>query len=66
MTVDQIALMPPSISGVSTSPTPGKEYIVNQLDKGQDPSPSTDISFSPEAMQLYDSFVGGAGPTPGA
>ena len=58
MTVAQMALLPPSVSGVATSPSSKTAGVALQQQNGFGTTPSTDISFTKEAMQLYAQFVG--------
>jgi len=59
MTVDQLKLLPPSISGVRMSPSAQTAGVQLGTSKGYGTTPSTDISFSKEAMALYTSYLGG-------
>jgi hypothetical protein len=58
MTVTQLAHMPPPISGVGMSPSAKTAGAQQASSNGYGTTPSTDISFSKEAMQLYAQFVG--------
>jgi hypothetical protein len=58
MTVSQMAQLPPAISGVATSPSAQTAGVSLEQKNGFGTTPSTDTSFSPEAMHLYAQFVG--------
>ena len=58
MTVSQMAQLPPAISGVASSPSAQTAAVSLQQQNGFGTTPSTDISFSKEAMHLYAQFVG--------
>lgn len=58
MTVSQMATMPPAVSGVGTSPSAATAAVSLAQENGFGTTPSTDISFSNEAMHLYAQFVG--------
>lgn len=56
MTVHQLALMPPSISGVSLSPTASKKADQNPKVQ-QDQDAAASVAFSPAAMEAYAKFL---------